>query len=199
MFQVCSLPFLYLLRIIWQMCATYDSIIFALPPRANLLFFTKLYQNFATFMTTTANSTTAESNYQDYVDPFLGLVDILSSLSVMRMVYEMDYLLLTVAMGLWVPCKYFSEILKKDNVPVPEILEMFEDLKIYSDLLNEVLNGLVVPFVLDVVFYYSIHLMDFVIVESIPDLMVLTICVFVTIGTFYFAAESCTNVSPKQI
>lgn len=166
----------------------------ALPPKHKFLFATKFYDSFANYLTGTSNSA-VESNYPVYMDSFLGLVDIVSSICTIRIPYSVDSLLFTVALGLWVPCKYFSEILENGNLEVKDILDMFEDLRVLSDLLNQVFNGLVVSFVLNTMLYYSIHLMDFVLAPSIIDRLVLTICLVGTTGTFYFAAESCANVS----
>lgn len=149
-------------------------------------------------MTTQITNSTTASIYPGYLDTFLGLVDILSSIFRMHIAYDVDYLLFTVALALWVPCKYFSEVLKdveNKDVSASVVLEMFDDLIIYSGLLNDVFSGLVAPYVLDVVLYYSIHLMDLVIVPSIMERAALTTSILFTVATFYCAAESCATVS----
>lgn len=136
---MCSLPFLYFFKTIWHICGIYDGIMFSLPPKVNLLFSTNFYENFTKSMINTISSP-GESNYPDYLDTFLGLVDILGSFCRMQVAYDVDYLMFAVTFVLWVPCKYFSQVAKKEmdnNFAVAEILEMFDDLKVLSDLLNE--------------------------------------------------------------
>ncbi|OXA36534.1 hypothetical protein Fcan01_28465 [Folsomia candida] len=183
-----------------QIYAIYEGIMTTLPPRQSLIFETNFHQSYANFMTTQMTNSTTVSIYPGYLDTFLGLVDILSSIFRMHVAYDVDYLLFTVALGLWVPCKYFSELLKDvGNKDASAILEMFDDLTIYLGLLNEIFSGLVVSNVVDVVLYYSIHLMDLVIVPSIVDRAALTTSILFTVGTFYFAAESCATVGFSSV
>lgn len=76
-----------------------------------------------------------------------------------------------------------------------EVLEIYEDLKVLSNLLNEAFDTLWAPYLLEVLLYYSMHLMDLMIQESIVGRTWLAICTLMNVAILYFAAESCLNVS----
>lgn len=202
-FQICSLPFLYSLRIIWQAFAIYDGIMEALPPKHIPLFRTNFYSNLQQYSKTSSNLNSTllpldnNDTYHHHIsfDTSLGLLTILSSISRMHILYAVDHFMLTAAMGLWVPCRYFGNVLiTRQDLVLPQVLEIYGDLKVLSDLLNEAFDRLVTPHLVAILLYYSTHVMDLVSHESTMDRILLLACTVINAGTLYFAAESCLYV-----
>jgi len=72
---------------------------------------------------------------------------------------------------------------------------MFKDLKNLSSRLNEAFSSVLLPFVIDVMFFYSTHLIDIAIVQSYYTRFALVISLCVNCLTFFFAADACQKAS----
>ncbi|OXA49821.1 hypothetical protein Fcan01_15860 [Folsomia candida] len=175
----------------------------ALPPKHIPLFRTNFYSNLQQYSKTSSNLNSTllpldnNDTYHHHIsfDTSLGLLTILSSISRMHILYAVDHFMLTAAMGLWVPCRYFGNVLiTRQDLVLPQVLEIYGDLKVLSDLLNEAFDRLVTPHLVAILLYYSTHVMDLVSHESTMDRILLLACTVINAGTLYFAAESCLYV-----
>ncbi|XP_035711595.1 uncharacterized protein LOC118436981 [Folsomia candida] len=126
----------------------------------------------------------------DWSDVLLGCFDILSNFAGILIPFCGDWFTLVIAFTLWVPSYHFYKVVEEDKLVVPEILEMYEDLKTLSDLMNVAFSKIMLPYAADVMFFYATHLLDIVASKTSPAKLYLALAFLVVMLTILLLADA---------
>src|SRR4051812_31979184 len=105
---------------------------------------------------------------------FLIVFELLFQFACLMVPYYVEVFMLTLSLLLWFPARQFNQIVqesltKLEEIPgdtklivaeVRQIVNLFKKLQRFTDQVNRVFGGLIFITAVDVILYYSTHILD---------------------------------------
>lgn len=110
-----------------------------------------------------------------------------------------DGLVLTNCLVLWVNAAGFRKLLEKDEkrggtLLSGEVLKNYRTLKDLADLINSTSSHVVLLFMAQALFYYSVSLNDIFTAKNYRSMIIIISFLFTAIAAFFFAGDACRQM-----